>query len=169
VKAHRYSAVREPEVQPMTATAAAVPQDLATAKDAPGPKGWPLVGLAGEFRANPLALLTRSIQQHGDVVRLKLVRNAYIVNHPDGVRHVLHDHHLNYKKNFVYDRLKSVLGDGLLTSSGDLWKRQRKLAQPAFHRQRIKGFADLMSTHTARMLERWRSLAASRKTFDVHH
>ena len=153
----------------MTATAAAVPQDLATAKDAPGPKGWPLVGLAGEFRANPLALLTRSIQQHGDVVRLKLVRNAYIVNHPDGVRHVLHDHHLNYKKNFVYDRLKSVLGDGLLTSSGDLWKRQRKLAQPAFHRQRIKGFADLMSTHTARMLERWRSLAASRKTFDVHH
>jgi cytochrome P450 len=127
------------------------------------------VGSAGEFRANPLALLTRSIQQHGDVVRLNLVRTAFIVNHPDGVRHVLHDHHLNYKKNFVYDRLQSMLGNGLLTSKGDFWKRQRKLAQPAFHRQRIKGFAELMATHTARMLERWKAQAASRKPFDVHH
>src|SRR3954463_7487978 len=153
----------------MTATAVAAPQDLATAMEAPGPKGWPLVGSAGEFRANPLALLTRSINQYGDVVKLNLVRTAYIVNHPDGVRRVLHDHHLNYKKNFVYERLKSMLGNGLLTSQGDLWKRQRKLAQPAFHRQRIKGFADLMTTHTARMLERWKGLAASRQTFDVHH
>jgi len=153
----------------MTATTVAAPQDLAAAREAPGPKGWPVVGLAGEFQANPLALLSRSVNQYGDVVHLKLVRNAYIVNHPDGVRRVLHDHHLNYKKNFVYDRLKSMLGEGLLTSQGEPWKRQRKLAQPAFHRQRIKGFADLMATQTTRMLERWKGLAASRQTFDVHH
>jgi cytochrome P450 len=152
----------------MTATAVAAAQDLASAREAPGPKGLPVLGQIGEFRANPLALLTRSINQYGDVVKLNLTRTAFIVNHPDGVRRVLHDHHLNYKKNFVYDRLKSMLGEGLLTSAGDLWKRQRKLAQPAFHRQRIKGFADLMSTHTARMLERWKALAAARKTFDVH-
>src|SRR5262245_52734630 len=160
-------------MQPMTATAAttafATTQELAAAKEAPGPRGWPLVGSAGEFRSHPLALLTRSIQQYGDVVKLNLVKTAFVVNHPDGVRHVLHDHHLRYTKNFVYDRLKPMLGNGLLTSRGETWKRQRKLAQPAFHRQRIKGFADLMATHTARMLERWKALAASRKPFDVHH
>lgn len=155
----------------MTATAAAAPQEqeIATAKEAPGPRGWPVLGKAGEFQANPLGLLTRSIQQYGDVVKLKLVRTAIIVNHPDGVRHVLHDHHPRYKKNFVYDRLKAMLGNGLLTSQGDFWKRQRKLAQPSFHRQRIKGFADLMAAHTARMLERWKGPAAARKPFDVHH
>src|SRR5689334_7167380 len=104
-------------MQPMTATAtaAAVPENLAAAKEAPGPKGWPLVGSTGELRANPLALLTRSMQQYVDVVMPNLVKTAFIVNHPDGVRHVLHDHHLRFTKNLVYDRLRPMLGNGLLT------------------------------------------------------
>jgi len=148
--------------------ATATPQDPASAREATGPRGWPLLGSVSEFQRNPLELFFRSIREHGDVVRLKLLNTVFLVNHPDGVRHVLHDHHVNYKKNFVYDRLKSLTGNGLVTSDGDFWKRQRKLAQPAFHRQRIAGFARTMATQTARMLERWRGLAASRRAFDVH-
>ena len=52
--------------------------------------------------------------------------------------------------------LKRVLGQGLLTSEGELWRRQRKLAQPAFHRERMDGFAQTMARATAEMLARWR-------------
>jgi len=152
----------------MTATAFADPQELAAAREAPGPRGWPVFGSVNEFRKNPLALISRSIHEYGDVVKLNLVNTAFVVNHPDAVRRVLHDNHLNYKKNFVYDRLRPMLGNGLLTSGGDFWKRQRRLAQPAFHRQRIKGFGDIMVAHTGRMLDRWRGFTASRKAFDAH-
>ena len=153
---------------PAAATATPTPHALASAKEAPGPRGWPLLGSVSEFQRDPLNLFFRSLREHGDVVKLKLLNTVFLVNHPDGVRHVLHDHHVNYKKNFVYDRLKSLAGNGLVTSDGDFWKRQRKLAQPAFHRQRIAGFARTMATQTARMLERWRDVAASRRTFDAH-
>ena len=117
------------------AAAAAGRQDFASAKEAPGPRGWPVLGSAGEFQKDPLDLIVRSVREYGDVVKLKLVKTAFVVNHPDGVRHVLHDHHLNYKKNFVYDRLKPVLGNGLLTSSGDCHSRHSTAsASPASRR-----------------------------------
>ncbi|HVE83061.1 MAG TPA: cytochrome P450 [Myxococcales bacterium] len=155
----------------MTTAAAATlpaPADLAAARTAPGPRGRFILGSTPEFRSDPLDLLSRVVREHGDVVKLNLVKTAFVVAHPDGVRHVLHDHHLKYKKNFVYDRLQPLLGNGLVTSGGDFWKRQRRLAQPAFHRQRIQGFAQMMAARTGRMLERWKGLAAGRKPFDVH-
>ena len=74
----------------------------------------------------------------------------------------------NYSKDtFQYNLLSSITGRGLLTSDGDFWLRQRRLAQPAFHRQRIAGFAGLMTAYAEAMLVRWDGLAARGEPIDV--
>jgi cytochrome P450 len=81
---------------------------------------------------------------------------VYLVVHPDHVKHVLQDQHRNYPKTpFVNDKWRMVVGEGLICSEGDFWRRQRRLAQPAFHRKLIEGFGAVMVEHTARMLDRW--------------
>ena len=80
----------------------------------------------------------------------------YLVSDPEGVKHVLQDNARNYSKDtFQYNLLSSITGRGLLTSDGDFWLRQRRLAQPAFHRQRIAGFGPLMTGYAEAMLARW--------------
>ncbi len=137
----------------MSSTAISIP---ATAT-APGPKGLPVLGSIPEVRSDPLAFFSRVAREYGDVVRLNLIEHVHLLNHPDHVKHVLQDNHLNYEKGFGYARMEPLVGKGLLTSNGDFWKRQRRLAQPAFHRQRIAGFSELMTRHTASMFERWKA------------
>jgi len=139
----------------------------AAARRAPGPKGHWLGGSLGDLRADPIGLFAGAAREHGDVVRLRLVQTVHFINHPELFRHVLQENHRNYTKGFGYDRMEPLVGKGLLTSEGELWRRQRKLVQPAFHRQRIAAFADLMARHTAAMLERWDALPAG-ETIDVH-
>jgi cytochrome P450 len=90
------------------------------------------------------------------------------VNDPDGARRVLVDNSKNYPKSRSYEGLKLVLGEGLLTSEGDFWRRQRRLAQPGFHKERLASFAQAMVADTTAMLERWRGMAEG-VPFDVHH
>jgi cytochrome P450 len=90
------------------------------------------------------------------------------VSHPDYIKHVLQDNHRNYGKNtFAYQTLQLTLGKGLVTSDGDFWLRQRRLAQPAFHRQRIEGFATMMTQATLDMLDRWATYTDSDHGFDL--
>jgi cytochrome P450 len=91
----------------------------------------------------------------------------YMVNDPDVVKHVLVDNPKGYTKSRNYLGLKVVLGEGLLTSEGDHWRRQRKLAQPAFHRDKLAGFADSMSRATRDMLTRWTKEGAD-ASFCIH-
>ena len=108
-------------------------------------------------RDGPHAFLLQIARLYGDVVRYPVGPLAvYLVVHPDGVKHVLQDNAKNYSKDtFQYNLLSSITGRGLLTSDGDFWLRQRRLAQPAFHRQRIAGFAGLMTAYAEAMLVRW--------------
>jgi cytochrome P450 len=104
--------------------------------------------------------MARAVAEHGDIVQLRFGPRRYVVlNHPDAIRHVLVDQPKKYTKSRNYDGLKLVLGRGLLTSEGDLWRRQRKLAQPAFHHERLVGFADTMVRCTDSMLLRWSSMS----------
>jgi cytochrome P450 len=122
----------------------------------PGPRGVPLFGSTLEAWRDPIGLMTRALSEYGDVVRLKFGPLRYVVlNHPDAIRHVLVDNPANYTKSRNYEGLKLVLGQGLVTSEGDLWRRQRKLAQPAFHRERLAGFAEQMVSLTDGMCSRW--------------
>lgn len=123
----------------------------------PGPyaglKGW-------SFRAldeSPLEMFSKLARDYGDVVGIRVVnfRNIFI-NHPDLIEEVLVTHPRRYIKGRVLRANRHVFGEGLLTSEGDFWLRQRRLAQPAFHWARIASYADTMVRYTQRLLESWR-------------
>jgi cytochrome P450 len=117
---------------------------------------------------DPLPFLERMFRHYGDVVRLRIMKlRVYSIAHPDGIKHVLQDNHRNYRKSFDYKILARLLGQGLVTSEGSLWLRQRRLMQPMFHRQKVTGFGTLMAECTQEMLDRWRGRAQRREVFDV--
>ncbi|MEO8604756.1 MAG: cytochrome P450, partial [bacterium] len=119
-------------------------------------------------RRDPLGLLRQTFEEYGDVMRFDawpLI--AHVVYHPDHIKHVLQDNNRNYWKGDLVGRTKPLIGEGLFTSEGDFWRRQRRLAQPAFHRQRIESFAALMRDATARMLDDWEAPAAAGTPIDL--
>src|SRR5262245_37660471 len=109
-------------------------------KRAPGPASGLQVMRA--FKADPLRYLVDLRHAHGDVARFQIGPMVfYLVSHPEGIRRVLVDRSVNYtKQTRDYDQLRLALGDGMLTSDGDFWRRQRRIAQPAFHREQIARF-----------------------------
>jgi cytochrome P450 len=129
----------------------------------------PILGHLLEGWRDPLSLLLRSSRDHGDVVLFRFAHlRYYLVNDLDAIRRVLVDNHKNYTKSQNYKGLKLVLGTGLLTSEGDFWRRQRKLVQPAFHRERLTGFARSMTASTRDMLDRWAESADPTRVIDAH-
>ena len=127
---------------------------------APLAPGAPIIGLAARMRANPLQTLEQAFLDTGDgeavFIRLGPYK-ATILRHPDLIKRIFVDNASNYsKRTRGYLKARLVLGDGLVTSEGELWQRQRRIATPAFHRQRIAGFATTMVTATEEMIGGWR-------------
>ena len=81
---------------------------------------------------------------------------TYLISNPDDIEDVLVNHPRKFVKGRVLQANKRLFGNGLLTSEGDFWLRQRRLAQPAFHRTRIASYAETMVQYTEKMLERWK-------------
>ncbi len=122
----------------------------------PGPKGHWLAGNLPDFRAGRLDFLSRLARDYGDCVSIRLgPRRLMVVNHPDLVEDVLVTKNRIFKKHFALRQTKETLGKGLLTSEGDFWRKQRRLAQPAFHRERIAAHAEMMVDFTEQMLRDW--------------
>lgn len=108
------------------------------------PKQFLIGSLYYLFR-DPYEFLLSNRKKYHSVYKLSNpLRKAYVVHHPDGIKHILQDNNKNYHKSFAYEILKILLGNGLLTSEGDFWRKQRRLAQPAFHRQRLANLFELM-------------------------
>ncbi len=110
--------------------------------------------------------------RYGDVYRVFAPSRGvynYIVNHPDDVKRVLLSNHRNYTKGEGMDRVKILLGNGIMTSEGDFWRRQRRMMQPAFHRRVIDRFATLIHEINERHAERWAAAAARREPVNVSH
>ncbi|NMO15431.1 cytochrome P450 [Pyxidicoccus fallax] len=150
-------------------TASAPASRAADAPLPPGPRGEPLLGCVRELRRNPLDFFTKQVREYGDVVRIR-VGPVYVtaVAHPDPVRHVLQDNARNYNKQTRgFAVIRELLGQGLLTSEGDFWLRQRRLAQPAFHRQRLAGFARTMVDTSVDLANALESRIATGQPFDV--
>jgi cytochrome P450 len=124
----------------------------------PSPKRQPFVGHLRLFRRDPLKLLLDAARDHGDIVYLKFgPRDIYLLNNPDYVRDVLVTNNRNFVKSRGLEMAKKFLGEGLLTSEGEFHRRQRRLAQPAFHRQRINAYATAMADYAARTRDRWQT------------
>lgn len=138
-------------------------------KEPTGPKGHLLMGVLSRVRRDSLRFLAETPRLYGPVARYRLgLLQSYLVTHPDGVKRVLQDHVANYTKDHLsYGMVRWVAGNGLVTSQGDFWLRQRRLAQPAFHRQRIGAMAGLMTQATNELLERWADVAAQGKSLHV--
>lgn len=138
---------------PMLAETAPPQRTLA---DLPSPKGLPLFGNVLDAWREPIPFLTRSAEL-GSVVRFRFGPFDFLqLNDVEDVHHVLIERQKSYVKSRSYDGVRLVLGQGLLTTEGDHWKKQRKLAQPAFHHQRLRGFAGTFASTTGEMLARWK-------------
>jgi cytochrome P450 len=130
---------------------------LATALRPPGPKHRPVIGQYAQFRKDAPAFLLRTARQFGDVAHFKLgSQKVFLLSHPDYVKDVLITRQHYFMKSRMLQRSKVLLGEGLLTSEGALHTRQRRLVQPAFHKQRLAGYAETMIAYGARARERWR-------------
>ena len=124
-------------------------------KRPPGPRNFPLAGNLYSFRANPLVFLAKAAREYGDVVYFRVVRqHLHLLNHPDHVRDILVTNQNNFIKSRALQRAKILLGEGLLTSEGQHHLRQRRLVQPAFHRDRLAAYATAMTECAVRWRER---------------
>src|SRR5947207_14184405 len=133
----------------MSVSAAALPA---------GPAGPPLLGHMLAFRRDPLGFLLKIAREYpGELVLFRQgPRTVYLVKHPDLVKEVLISRQHEFTKSRALQWAKLFLGEGLLTSEGEFHTRQRRLSQPAFHRQRIGGYAAEMVELAAEARERWR-------------
>ena len=123
----------------------------------PTPPGNLILGNLPDYARDSLGYERHIARTYGDIVHMRWVnRHAYFISHPDYVRQVLIDDADKFNKAPIYrDLLSYFLGNGLLTSDGDFWRRQRKLAQPAFHTKRVQAYAQVMVDYTARLLDQW--------------
>jgi len=137
---------------------------MAAALEVPGPKTfWP-GGHLFYFRRDPLKFFTRLAREYGDVVQFRAgPQRVFLLNHPDYVRDLLVTHHGRFHKGRALQRAKRLLGAGLLTSEGEFHRRQRRLAQPAFHRQRVNSYARVMTEFASETSARWRD----QQTLDI--
>src|SRR5688500_2539879 len=135
-----------------------------------GPKPRPLTGHLAAFRADRLAFFVDCARTYGDVVPLRLPgRPILLFSHPDLIEEVLVTQARHFIKHFGLRMYKPVLGNGLVTSEGDFWRRQRKLSAPAFHPTRLAAYAADMTSAATRMLDAWSAEANGRQTArDVH-
>jgi cytochrome P450 len=117
-----------------------------------------LLGGLPEYLKDAPRFLERLAREHGDVVFLRLGgQPIYLVNHPDIIRDVLVTHQAKFKKSRMLERAKVLLGDGLLTSEGEYHKRQRRLVQPAFYKERLIGYSVAMVDRARRFREGWQA------------
>ncbi|MBV8487469.1 MAG: cytochrome P450 [Planctomycetaceae bacterium] len=122
----------------------------------PGPRGGLLLGNTLDYVKDPLGFLERSAKTYGDVVKLRLGNlRIYLLVHPEHIEYVLRTHNEIFIKDRMTQTISPVVGQGLLTSEGDYWKRQRRLAQPTFQHQQIKRYAQQMVEQTGLMLDGW--------------
>src|SRR5258705_614111 len=118
-----------------------------------GLKRWSL----GPLNNNPLEYFTKVAREYGDIAGMRVLNfKTIFINHPGLIEEVLVTNARRYSKGRVLRANRHVFGEGLLTSEGEFWLRQRRLAQPAFHRARIASYAATMVEYTQRMLHGWR-------------
>ncbi len=134
----------------------------------PGPRGVPFLGMLPAIKRDPTGVFIKAARRFGDVVYMRFgPRRGYLITNPADVRHVLQDNARNYHKSPLYDKLRQAIGNGLLTSDDDFWLRQRRIAQPAFNRQRIAALAGVMAEAARAMAGQCETFASGGRPVDV--
>lgn len=124
----------------------------------PGPRNLPFVGNTFLTRSNPLGTLERWAREYGDVIHYRFFdAPVYILAHPQDIEQVLLGKSRNFLKGMTSRANPELFGNGLLTSDGEFWRRQRRLANPAFHRESINRYAEITIEEGQRLLARWQA------------
>lgn len=137
----------------------------------PGPRGHFLLGSIPDIRRDRVQFLIDLQRNYGDVVRIRLgPMEALVIFHPDAIQRVMQDNQSNYSKDTIaFNSMKLVFGNGLITSDGDFWLKQRRLMQPAFHRDRINALCDMIVQQTCLALDSLENAAKSRQMVNMSH
>jgi len=116
-----------------------------------------------------LEMLQQARSAYGNVVAITRPngRQAYFINDPGDVRQLLVKHHARYRKGPGFERVKMLLGNGLIVSDGDTWRRSRRMIQPAFSRQNVHRLIELMVECAETRATQWEAVAAAGGTIDV--
>ncbi len=121
-----------------------------------------------EFFKDPLLFTQHYSQEYGDFFRSKmLLYSIYFLSNPEGIQHVLQNNHKNYRKSPAYNQLKLALGNGLITSEGEFWRKQRRLAQPAFYKTQLEEIFKLMLEVSENYLADFSQRAEAKQHFDI--
>jgi len=139
---------------------------VSTQAERRGPKGHLLLGNGPDFGRDQLGFYAACAREYGDLVPIRLgPRRALLVYHPDAIEEILVTRNRDFVKSpGVRLLLRRLIGNGLFLAEGGFWLRQRRLVQPAFHRQRIAAYGEVMTAYTARRLSGWKE----GDVFDVH-
>ena len=124
----------------------------------PGPKGSPIMGVMRDFNRDQLGFIERTRDEYGDIVWMRfLYVPALFLYHPDEIEYVLVTNPKNFIKSMSLrsNFFRRLVGNGLLTSHGEEWKRARRLSQPAFHRERVASYGQVMVDYTNRLTAKW--------------
>jgi cytochrome P450 len=125
-------------------------------------------GPVARSHRDPLGFLLDGLRRYGDVFRYRIGPLVFHqVAHPDHVRHVLLDNQKNYPRSWYYGRTKVAVGEGLVTTEGPAWRRLRRMAQPAFHHNRVAALVGVMTDAIDAMRRRWHDHARGGEPFDV--
>jgi cytochrome P450 len=131
----------------------------------PGPKGHFLLGVLPEIREEDVKFATRVAREYGDIVYFRVVNiPTYLISNPRYIEEVLLTNYRNFIKAVYLRESRRLFGDGLLTSDGDLWVRERRMGQRAFRHEHIDTYAEMIIGYTNRLLDRWRD----GQVHDVH-
>lgn len=122
------------------------------------------------FNEDALSRLCGAFRQYGDAFRIYspvTQAHIYVFSHPDHVRRVLVDNHQNYTKGIGIERVGILLGNGIMVSEGELWRRQRRMIQPAFHRDVIARMVEHIRTANHELLEKWMTCADNKREINL--
>ncbi len=124
----------------------------------PGPKGLPVLGIATEARKDTLGFFSRMAAEYDGVSILPIGREkVFLLNDPDALEHIFVTNWRGYRKSDFYNKVRPLFGNGIATSEGEFWRRQRQLMNPAFHRESLQRIGTIMRASTAAKVAEWRA------------
>jgi cytochrome P450 len=133
-------------------------QTKKTARPLPARKGHWFLKNSLDIKNDLIGFADENRKHYGEIFRADVLSHSLcFTTNPDHVKYILQENNRNYVKSFGYEILKVFLGNGLLTSEGDFWRKQRRLAQPAFHREKLAAITGQMAASTEKLVQKWKN------------
>lgn len=137
-------------------------------KTIPGPRGLPILGVMPEMVSDMLGLFTKTAREFGGIAQFKLLNSTYfLITNPDYIKYILQDNYKNYVRGRSVEPGRILLGNGLPLIDGEFWLRERRLLQPAFHRERLAALTSTAANVIDSSIQNWEQNAKNGQHLDV--